>query len=251
MVALAFLVQVGIIFALGDRKPIVPRTATDTQQLLFKPGRGEMLALQDPTLFALPNARSFGAAAWLRAASLEFSVFRLPELKQPKFELSGEDLGATFHHFVETTAFASLTLAASPPRAVEAISLPSTDNPGITKSTLQLTGDLAQRPVKSSTDLPSWPGTDLLTNTVVQVLVDSEGRVFSAVGLQPPGSGARSHEQIAADNHALQLARSAQFAPLDSNRNTRLIPSDVLTRGMMIFKWHTEPLPATNNPATP
>jgi hypothetical protein len=242
MIALVFLLQVGLILALGDRKPIVPRAATETQQLQVSASRGEMLALLDPTLFALPNAKGFGAAAWVRAARLDFSVFRLAELTQPKFELPSENLGAAFHHFVETNAFASFALDASPPRRADSVELPVTDNPIVTKSVLQVTGALAERPLRSTTDLPSFPAPDLLTNTVVQVLVDAEGRVFSAVLLRPPGAlTSASGPQADAHRAALTFAKTLQFAPLDSGRGTRLSSSTEQTPGSLVFRWHTEP----------
>jgi len=248
MIALVFLAQVGLILALGDRKPILPRAALDTQQLQVAPSRSELLALQDPTLFALPNARSFGAAAWLRAARLDFSVFRLAELTQPKFDLPSETLGATFHHFVETNAFTSLALDASPPRQADSIELPATDNPVVTQSVLRVTGTLAKRPLRSVIDLPSFPAPDLLTNTVVQVLADADGRVFSAVLLRPPDMlTPNSGSQADADRAALAFARTLQFAPLDSSRGARLSSPTELTPGALIFRWHTEP---ETNPAT-
>lgn len=251
MIALVLLVQVGLIFALGDRKAIVPRAASAAQQMQISATRSDLLALQDPTLFALPNARGFGAAAWSRAARLDFSVFRMPETKPAWYELSEAELGTTFHHFVETNVFASFALEARPPREDDPIALPPTGNPVVTNSSLQMAGELAKRALETRFELPSFPAADLLTNTVVQVLADSDGRIFSAVVLPAPGGSRLSDEQLAANSNALYFARRAQFAPLNSGRATRLEPSPELTRGAMIFKWHTDPLPATNHSSTP
>src|SRR5438093_3295909 len=175
MIAIVLLVQVGLIFALGDRKPVAPRAATETQRLLVQPERGEMLALQDPTLFALPNANGFGAAAWLRSARLEFSVFRLPEPKQARLELSEESLGATFQHFVETNTFASIALEAKLPLEAGEIEVPATDNPVVTNSTLQVGGELAKRPLQSAIGLPPRRGAALSGRIVGHVLLETDG----------------------------------------------------------------------------
>jgi len=69
--------------------------------------------------------------------------------------------------------------------------------------------------------------------------VDPAGGVVSAV-LLPPDLGLESdlHDDHA-DQTALNLARTARFAPAAR-----------LTVGQMIFNWETVPPPATNAPAT-
>jgi len=76
---------------------------------------------------------------------------------------------------------------------------------------------------------------DLLTNTVVQVLVDADGNVVSPA-LLPPGSG-----DSRADQRALEVARTARFQPLRGS-------SPALTVGVLVFEWRTVAL--TNAPAS-
>ena len=85
--------------------------------------------------------------------------------------------------------------------------------------------------------LPSWPASDLLTNSVVQVWVDADGQSLSPA-LLLPGSGSREADQL-----AIKLSRTARFAPLPSNRAE-------LTPGTLIFEWHTVP-PTNSIPVPP
>jgi TonB family protein len=84
--------------------------------------------------------------------------------------------------------------------------------------------------------LRSWSAADLLTNSVVRVVVDADGLVFSTA-LLPPGSGSK-----AADQSALEMARSARFAPLPRHAKQMT--------GTLVFEWHTVPLAETNSPAS-
>jgi len=86
--------------------------------------------------------------------------------------------------------------------------------------------------LRAPLNLPSWPYADVLAPSVVQAVVDAAGNAVSLV-LLPPGSGSDD-----ADRRALELARTARFAPASQ-----------LTIGRLIFHWHTVPLPDTNAPA--
>jgi len=97
-----------------------------------------------------------------------------------------------------------------------------------TNSTLRVAGDLVNRRLLNPPQLQSWPALDLLTNTVVQVLVNAEGNVFSSTLLTLSGSKE-------ADQNALDVARAARFEPLRRS-------SPALTIGALIFEWHTAPL---------
>ena len=81
----------------------------------------------------------------------------------------------------------------------------------------------------------AWESSELVSNSVVQVLVDAPGRIISAV-LLTPGGGATQRK---ADAQALELARVAQFEP---------VAAAALSVGTIIFEWQTLPVPATNAP---
>jgi hypothetical protein len=111
------------------------------------------------------------------------------------------------------------------------------------ESTLRLGGALAQRQPISPPQLKAWRHEDVLTNTVVHVVVDGRGQTISSV-LLPPGSGSRE-----ADQYALEQARAARFESIEpSGPRSPPNPTPQLTSGEMIFQWHTLPMPATNAP---
>src|SRR5207245_953211 len=106
---------------------------------------------------------------------------------------------------------------------------------------LQVEGELADRLLVSSVTLPSWPHTDILTSSVVQVLVDRDGNAVSA-------SLSSSSGLKEADKKALDAARAIRYQPIGAN-GTNQPPVATLNWGKLIFNWHTIPLPATNPPS--
>ena len=63
------------------------------------------------------------------------------------------------------------------------------------RSTLRLAGGLANRRLLNPPELRAWPASDLLTNSVVQVLVNADGNVMSLNLLA--GSGSPKADQFA------------------------------------------------------
>lgn len=239
-----FAAQVGLIFALGDRKPITPRRVAAAPTVQVTASRGELLALQDPTLFVLPHAHGFSADAWFTRSTVQPPVYRLSE--PPRLlELAGDELGETFRRFMRANAFAPFALETKPAPELSRPRLPPPEIRPPAVSTLMILGDLAGRKLLTPLKLPNQTHSDLLTNTVVQVLVDADGNVFSALSF-PPGSGS-----VEADRQALSLARAARFAPMEASRGPRSEPFGDLTRGLLVFEWFTVPPAATNSVAPP
>jgi hypothetical protein len=98
---------------------------------------------------------------------------------------------------------------------------------------------LTQRKLLTIRDLPSWPLTDVIAPSKVQVLVDAAGVVVSAVLLPPDNRAGSAAQYDPANQRALDIARDAQFAPASR-----------LTVGQMNFNWRTVTSPATNAPAS-
>jgi TonB family protein len=236
-IGLAFAAHIGFILAFGDRTPIVPRASVNAPALQFTTQRSEREQLDDPTLFALPHANGFAGAAWVRRQPIEFAPFRWTE--PPRLlALSGDQLGTTFQQHQGPKDPARLQIETLPPPKLT--SVPPPDLTFITgrRSVLSRGGELTQREwLNAPPELPSWPAADWLTNSVVQVWVGADGQILSPA-LLLPGSGSKEADQL-----ALKLARTARFAPLPSS-------AAKLTRGTLIFQWHT--LPHTNStPGTP
>jgi hypothetical protein len=231
-ILLVFAAHVGLILALGDRKPVQPRPPAPAPRLSLAPDSNELLALNDPTLFALPHHQGFAGAAWLKIPAVQFPPFRWTE--PPRlFQLPIAELGVTFAQFMRTNRFVSQQFETKP---TPDLPLPVAQELAVattTNSMLRVAGNLVNRRLLNPPQLKTWSAADLLTNTVVQVLVYAEGPVFSPTLLTPSGSKE-------ADQSALDIARAARFEPL-----RRTFPA--LTVGALIFEWHTEPL--TNAPA--
>jgi hypothetical protein len=242
MVVLVFLVQLGLIFWLGTRTPILPRPAAAALTLhLAAPASAELQALYDPTLFTLPHAEGFSGQAWQRVRRPEFRSFEwsAPPNRLPR---AVDQIGAVFTRLVETSFIDTLR---QPAQSEPNPTLPNLPPLALLQdqSVLQLEDGLAQRRLLAPLQLKSWSNPDILTDTVVQVVVDAEGRPVSPTLLS--GSGL-----AAADQYALDQARAARFEPLSRNpAEAAPNPMARLNWGKMIFRWHTLPAPPASPPA--
>jgi hypothetical protein len=238
VVTLVFAAQIGLIFAVGDRKPIEPRRPESAPELRLSAGSGELLALNDPTLFALPSAHGFSAAAWLDALPVTPPAFAWNEPER-WLPLPIDQLGAVLTEFMRTNRLHIASEVAHPqePQIIVPPQLPAP--PAQTR--LRVDGDLAQRHLQNMPLLPVLPYADVLQASIVQVFVDEAGNVVTTV-LLPPGSGSD-----AADQKALQLAKAARFAPLPHDEDGEVH----WTRGSLVFQWATMPASTNTPPPVP
>ena len=242
-------VQLAFIFWLGDRQAVRSRKPIAAPAFRLTDGtQSEWLALVDPTLFALPHARVFSGPAWLETARLHSRPFEWNE--NPRWlALPVQLLGASFAQLVAT----------NPSLEWQAIEIPEPQLllpeihhlPLLSGSTLRLEGGLAQRRLLSQPQLPSWPprplnptDTDILGNTVLQVLVDADGLPVSLTLMGASG-------YAPADDLAISLATRFQFdrLPTESPAPVTSGPGAMvgLTWGQVVFEWQT--LGPTNTPA--
>ncbi|HEX4343350.1 MAG TPA: energy transducer TonB [Verrucomicrobiae bacterium] len=229
---LVLALQFIFIFALGRRTEKPPRQRMPAPPLQLRATEsGELLALRDPTLFILPHRESFSGHAWLQVPSLAVQPYAWTEPQQ-WLGLQQEKLGTVFNEFMGTNDFAPTHLEMFPRPPLTEPNVPQ-PMPLTTRSTLRVTGDLAGRAVVSQPELPALPGTDVLANSIVQVLVDASGNVLSVV-LFTPGSGSTD-----ADSRALELAKSVRFAALPQKD---LRSSATVTVGTIVFGWQTVPV---------
>lgn len=239
LVALIFIVQLGLIFWLGDTSPIRPRPALPGFTFkLAASGSAELLTLNDPTLFALPHRQGPAGSAPLRTPRPQPPSLQWPEPTNSLLMAVGQ-LGTDFNRFIETNEFNFLQLPANP---MPTLTLPYLPPLAVSaeRSTLLLEGDLALRRLIMPLPLRSWTNLDILANSVVRMAADAEGRTVSPTLLSGSGSGE-------ADQYALERVRAARFEPVRRNpADTALNPTPDLTWGRMIFRWHTLPLPPTN-----
>jgi hypothetical protein len=201
-----------------------------------------VLALSDPTLFALPHRQTFSGQAWLSFSNQAFEPFLWTE-EARWLDLNSAELGDAFRKAIENQP-ATIPPLVTPVGERQRLPELLTAEPFSTNSTLRLGLGLAKRHLKNKFALRSWPHTDILTNSVVQVLLDAEGQTVSCT-LLPPGCGLNE-----ADQQALAFARAARFQPTRvEGPNQTAAPGAGLTLGQMIFQWHTLLLPDTNSQA--
>ena len=218
----------------AEKKPARPLPVTNVPKLALANNSDELLALNNPTLFALPQQRDFSAASGLKTNGVKSPSFRWTE--PPRWlPLSETGLGAAVGEFLQTNLFAKLPLDFKPSPELSAPGLPL--EPALAQnSTMQIEGGLAQRALPFEMSLTNWPYADVLAPCVVQVLVNPAGNVISAVVLPPEDGLAAGGHYDAADQRALELARTLSFRPA-------LQP----TVGKIIFNWHTVPPATTTN----
>jgi TonB family protein len=83
--------------------------------------------------------------------------------------------------------------------------------------------------------LPAWPSDQLLSNSVVQIAVNSAGQVVSARLLGRSGLPG-------ADNMALDKSRNLRFKP---------VPASPPAWGRAVFAWETAEATNTGAPGAP
>jgi hypothetical protein len=242
LIVLTFCAQLALIAWLGDKSPARIRRSLPAPPLaMVRNPSSELIALTDPTLFALPHQQGFSGPAWMKIPSVPTRSFELAE--EPQWlALPVEQLGKMPDAFRETnrtdvltTTFASFEPEPTTPEFVFTASFHD-------KSELLLGEELTKRQLKTVPKLPSWPHSDILTNTVVKLFVNSDGLPASPAVLLS-SSGLK-----AADDYALAQANATQFEPtLNEGPGRTKSPLANLTWGTMIFEWQTLPLSATNN----
>jgi TonB family protein len=234
LVGVIFLLQLACIFWLSDRKPARQRVAVKAPLLnLTANAPRDLLALRDPTLFALPHMESFSGAVWLKAPPVPSSSFNWKE--PPRWlPVPVQELGVSFASTLNATELL--------PRYVVAKTEPEVSTPDIPplaanreRSTLRLDHGLARLKLSTPLQLPSWPNSEILTNTVLKLMVSAQGYPISFTVLSSSG-------YTPADKWALEQARKTRFEPIGSVTSTN--PTANLTWGEMIFEWHTTPAPA-------
>ncbi|HPC59176.1 MAG TPA: hypothetical protein PKX23_00830 [Verrucomicrobiota bacterium] len=238
-VTLVFATQLGLIFWLSDRSPLRTRPPAVSPSInLLDSGAENLLALQDATLFALPHQQGFSGPAWLHFTPPDFHPADPPD--PPRWlALQPAVLGRTFQQLLALRLNADRPSPRPPLPELFRPALPA-QRLGPAESELVVAGELAGQGPLAAIPLPPQPHADLLTNTVVSVVVDGLGQPVTTTLLA--GSG-----RTEADRLALDHARQFRFRPLDPGL-TPLEARNRLRWGELIFHWQTVPLPGTNTP---
>lgn len=251
LIALTFLMQVGLIFVLGDKvRPHVQRAIPAPKVSVIGNPSSELIALTDPTLFALPHQVGFSGPGWMKIPPVTNSLAVLRH--------AGGTVPSSPFEWTEESPLPIGRLGTSPlglhpanqPEllmpfvAFEPESTPSDSSfaPAFRqKSEFRLAAGLQQRRLKNTFKLPSWPNSDFLTNTIVKLFINADGVPISVPVLLSP-SGLK-----AADDYALAQAATARFEPIINEGPGRSAkPLANSTWGTIIFEWRTLPTSATN-----
>jgi hypothetical protein len=244
-IAMLVLLQGGFIWLLDGRWPMAvrPLKSSTAFHLLAGTRADETLATMwrtaDPTLFALVSAHSFSGPVWL---SYPRMTHRLVDWVEPPQWLAPrvDQLGAGFGESSRIQTRLPPVATDKPlPRLAE---LEVASTPVAKQSTVRVEGALAARPLVATPALPVWSGTEILTNSEVQVMVGEDGKVFS-----PPvllvGCGLK-----VADEAALELARLARFQPAPTAALNGDARPESYTWGRLVFQWATQEAVGTNLP---
>jgi hypothetical protein len=228
LIAFVFATHVALIFLFGEKKETVPLPATNVPTLTLANNSDVLLALNDPTLFALPHQRDFASAILPKTLAVKPPEFRYTEMPQP-LPFSADGLGAAFGQLMPTNFFASQPLDFKVMPELNTPALPF--EPALAQnSTMQIEGELARRQLPAEISLTNWPYVDVIAPSKVQVLVDAAGNVISTVLLPPDNGFTAADYYDAANQRALEIARALRFTP-----------SSNLAFGRIIFNWHTVP----------
>jgi hypothetical protein len=238
LIVLAFVVHVALIFFFGTKTKTIPRAIANVPQLQLARSDDELIALENPALFALPNPKDFSSAIWLKIPTIKPPSFGWTEPPQ-WLPLNSENLGATFRQFMQTNQLAGIELDLKP---VPELAVP--ENPIESASpqnpTLKIIGPLRQRGLQQPVTLPLQAYNNVIAPSKIQVLVDAAGNVISAVLLPDNNNPDLTEHFFQADQDALDIARNLRFARAAN-----------LTFGEIIFNWRTIPAASTNASANP
>jgi hypothetical protein len=249
LVLIIFLGQVAVIFWLSDRtpsdrtpiRPLPPPAQPAPLVEVAGTNWNELMALTDPTLFALPRPHGFAGLAWLPAPPPVHHPFAWNE-PAPEADITPDSLVGALFALLQTNGLQAFE---SSPAALPQLTLPVSEGelelPQA--SSLRFADGLEDWRLAQPIKLPAWPATDLLTNTVVRVMLDRRGEPISAVLLNLHGSGSR-----AADDFALDQTMRARFVPPQpSLPRPSANPLSGLSWGTLVFRWHTVPAAETNS----
>jgi len=196
----------------------------------------ERLAIPDPAWLALPDRRGH-SATWLTNTGLSQHKFYDWTPPEQWMEYNASTAGMALAEYLRTNR--------TVPRAVFDKPLPKlakADPPEVrlrTRTTLERTGALADRPLIKPAPFTSWPHGDVLPPSVVQVDVAASGLVLNTRLLRRCGLAK-------ADAYALEHARLMHFTALTNASPDDPLSQKGLATGNLIFNWHTLPDSVTN-----
>lgn len=253
LIGLTFCVQIGLISWLGEKSPARVRPASPAPRLALADNSSrEIIALTDPTLFALPHRAGFSGPAWMEIPPVPNSLAgsrRAGEAVSSRALEWTEESNWQLLHMNQLGTGVAAPQSNQPELLTPFLAFEPETTPSDTilapsfrqKSEFRLAAGLQQRRLKTTFKLPAWPNADFLTNTIVKLFINGDGVPVSVPVLLSP-SGLK-----AADDYALAQAAAARFEPIINEGPGRSAnPLAHSTWGTIIFEWRTLPMSATN-----
>ena len=240
-IALVMVVQAGLVFWLSDKTVRAARPSSSEPVIQFMKGDPfTLLPLSDPTLFVLPHREGFAGEGWMNTLQRTNEPMTWKEPLR-YLDVTSDQLGAVFRAFVRTNRLPAFPRVVFSAPNLTYPALPVT-GPVSIPSKVMIAGDLAGRPLLTPFHPPPQTYGDVLSNSVVRVVVDARGHVLSYVLLS--GSGKSESDQL-----ALEFAKAARFGPVKNGVQDSVGgPAAGLTLGRMIFQWQTAPESSANTP---
>lgn len=229
--------QAGLIFLFGERAR--PPALSSAPAIRFRAldasvNENELLRrffVGDPAVFSLPNHHGFSGRSWLDQRPLEYQAEK--QLEPPQWlPLDTTRLGTNFP--VGRIGSSPIPTGLTEPAARHVEAWPEFLTPEIipTQSVFRVQGPLRERLVGAGPALAAQPSDKLLTNSIVQIAVDSAGDVVAARLDASCGSPN-------ADAEAVEKARALRFRPARS-AGTQWAEA--------VFQWQTTEPPAAGPP---
>lgn len=238
--------QVALLLHFGQRPPVLQPPTLFGARILSASDPwsarqlADLLTMRDPTLFALPSSAGFSRSAWLEFTAQEHQLraWTAPPCWLP---LRTEWLGDSFAALAATNRTAPSLIADKPLPRPTGLDVPVPNQAVASQSHFRVEGALAGRVLRSRPELRTWPHDELLSNTVVHVMVDPEGYVRTTTLLTESGSSE-------ADWCALRQSATTRFEPVARGTEAASLHPG-FTWGQFVFQWATLPRDATNGTA--
>jgi len=219
-------VQAALVIILDEKKAPPVRLAINAPHFQLANEASGLIALDDPTLFALPHTNNFGADVWLGKPDVTPPSFAYtaPPRELP---LDAGRLAMSWRTFPDTNDTATALPVFKPePDLAEPEPIVAAKLNGMT--TMQIHGELAGRRLVAQPILPSLTNSDWVDHTHVQAVVNAAGDVISAVAI-PASSLVSVPVDTSGNQQAEALALKLRFAASTS----------AVMFGQIIFNWHT------------
>lgn len=226
-----FVLQAGLILVFAERDRGGQRGTTGPAyfRVLGTPLTADELSeaffAADPTVFSLPGAHGFSERAWLHLPPGQYETPN--ETETPAWlAINSSRLGTNFPQLSRPQS--PLPFGLADPDSAELEPWPGFLAPEQfrSQSRFEIQGELSRRKLNTPVELRAWPpgpNGPLLSQSVVQIAVNSAGQVVAARLLGHSGS-------VDADASALHTARNLRFHP---------VPASPPIWGEALFQWQT------------